>query len=483
MAYPDDKLSVAALHDSARTELLDDRAWFNNEAGIGYEYGYRRYRDPRYIPIINNAAKSFELTVHNGPPSLFQDISTEAPPKRPIESVNFYNAGYGVLRTAGVDGKPNQALMEYGSALVGHSHPSKLGIDVYALGDVLMPMPGVIFPYNDPLDAAWYWSTPANNIVAIDESPQKHGGNAWTFPRGSADPVAPQLVFLPGKTIGIQRAWTNTSHPGATEDRSIFLTSQYVVDLYFAGGTTSHTFDYCSHFRGELTANLPMKPFSFGEKAQPGYKALTEVQSGTADRAFSAEVTTPAGAKVHFFLPAAGSTQVITGKGHFYLKNPKQSETPATIILRRTGETSTLFGSAVDISGGAFVKGVEQSGSLEKGYGLLNVTTADGSDVCFTAFRPGSYSAGDVKTDGLQAYVRTSGGKVTAMSLGGGKSLEFKDASITRSTPGLALVETTDEGVVVVNPSPEEATITVSLPGSAKFSETLKGGESKTIGK
>jgi hypothetical protein len=111
------------------------------------------------------------------------------------------------------------------------------------------------------------------------------------------------------------------------------------------------------------------------------------------------------------------------------------------------------------------VKGVVQEGGLEKGYGLLTVTTTVGTDLCFAAYRPGSYSAGGLQTNALQAFVQMNGQDPQALYLGGGKILKVGNASITRSDPGLAYVEKIKSGVyVVANPSSTDAGITVKLP-------------------
>ena len=91
--------------------------------------------------------------------------------------------------------------------------------------------------------------------------------------------------------------------------------------------------------------------------------------------------------------------------------------------------------------------------------------TARGTDLCFTSFRPGSYSAEGLATDAMEAFVTTDGSNVDAMYLGGGTTLKSPGAAIQRSAPGLAFVEKTAAGSYIVgNPSPAAATVTVTLP-------------------
>ena len=276
LAYPDNKMTVAALHDSGPYSIIDSRDWVSNEVGVPYECGYRRYRDARYIPIIKNAVKNLGMTIHHGPTSLFLDLPPDAgtPPIVPI-NVNYYSVGYGVLRQATPNG-PNQLILEYGLC-GGHSHPSKLGIDLFALGQPLVPYPGVIFPYNDPRDGTWYGTTLGNSDLEIDERSQIHDGNAYNFVRGTPRTIAIQLVYAPGATMGLERAWSNTLHaklqpdrahyvtgidapsPDAqftpvTEDRSLFLTPEYMADIFGAFSTGPHIYDLAWHIRGTMIA-------------------------------------------------------------------------------------------------------------------------------------------------------------------------------------------------------------------------------------
>ena len=467
LAYPDAKMSVPALHDSAPMALLDDRDWFSNEAGVPYQCGYRRYRDPRYLPIIRNANQKISMTIHAGPPSLFLELPPEtATPPRLIENANYYSVGYGVLRFNTPAGG-SQLILEYGPN-AGHAHPSKLGIDFYALGEPLRPFPGVIFPYNDPMDPKWYWTTLANCALTMDEKPQIYSGNHWKFPRGTPPPAAIQLVYGPAATVGIQRAWSNTIYTGVIQDRALFLTTRYLADLFAATGDAPHKYDLAWHFRGKLTASLKMQPHAFPEPVADGYNGLTEVtRAATTDQAWSATIATPAGKTVRFLAAGGTATEVFGGNGHFFIKGVKNDEFPPTLIQRRANQKSVLYGNVTDVSGDpvGYIKGVVQEGGIGAGYGLLKVETVKGTDLCFAAYRPGDYQAAGLETDAQQAFVSRAGPEIQSLYLGGGKRLKAGAAAITRSEPGLAYVEKLDSGAYVVgNPSPAAATVTVILP-------------------
>ena len=484
LAYPDPKMTVASLHDSSRMALIDDRDWFNQEEGLPYELGYRRYRDPHYIPIIRNATKSLSMTVHSGAPSLFLELPPEAKlPPRLLENANFYSTGYGVLRI-GEGEDANQLILEYGPS-AGHAHPSKLAIDLYALRDALIPFPGVIFPYNDPLDSKWYWTTPANCVLTVDEKPQIYFGNRWKFPKDLPAPDARQLIYGPASTIGMERARSDTVYPGVTLDRSLFLTANYLADLFAGLGDAPHKFDMVWHFRGKLASSLKTEPMTFSEPVADGYSALTDASHATTSQAWTATVTTPGGKPARLLVPGGTQTEVIFGNGHFFTKSSKEDEFPPAIIERRADAETALFGNVVEISGEkkGYVTSVVQQGSLQCGYGLLEVGTVKGTDLCFASYRPGTHKAGNMETDAQQGFVSMDGASVQAMYLGGGTMLKLPIAMLQRNKPGLAYVEKTKSGFYLVgNPSPAAATITVTLPALAGLKAFLVDERGKRIG-
>ena len=484
LAYPDPKMTVASLHDSSRMALLDDRDWFNREEGLPYELGYRRYRDPRYVPIIRNATKALAMTVHSGGPSLFIELPPdEKLPPRLVGNANFYSTGYGVLRI-GEGEDANQLILEYGPS-AGHAHPSKLAIDLYALRDALIPFPGVIFPYQDPLDAKWYWTTLGNCALTVDEKQQIYYGNRWKFPKSLPDPDAKQLIYGPASTIGIERAWSDTVYPGIIQDRSLFLTVNYLADLFAGIGEAPHKYDMAWHFRGKLASDLKAEPMKFPEPVADGYNALTDVSHATTNQAWTATVTTPGGKPVRLLVPGGTQTEVIFGNGHFFTTSSKDDEFPPTVIERRADVDAALYGNVVDISGDAngYVTSVVQQGSLKDGYGLLEVSTIKGTDLCFASYRPGTHKAGKLETDAQQGFVSMDGANVQSMYLGGGTALKTAGATLLRNKPGLAYVEKTKSGSYVVgNPSPADAAITVTLPALAGLKAFLVDEQGKRTG-
>jgi Heparinase II/III-like protein/Alginate lyase len=479
LSYPD--MTTPAENSSNRQSL------FNGYVPTLYEYAYRRYRDPRYIAIINSpperaylaslnasptrpkgrSSRSLSMTrAGSAPPSVLYDLNpNELPGPMKLPSVNFPAVGFGVLRTAAPAGKGIQNLtLSYGPSS-SQGHPDKLHIDLFSFGDVLMPSPGVNYPYsNNPLIDTWYHTTLAHNTLAVDEASQKfHPHN----PR-EPDVRADQTVFGPAESIGVQRAWSDSAYPGVTMDRALFLTSRYLADLFGGVSDSPHKYDLAWHIRGSPSLSLNLSPSPFRDPVPNGYNVLTDVKaSEPTANAWSA--TMVQGDHSARLLAAGGvPTQAIIGEGGVYVDYtsnvPNKRPTAPTLIERRDNVRSTIFGNVLDLSGEGYVKSVTQEGGIDTGFGLLSIETANGADLCFASYRPGRHTAGGLETDALQALVQMDGSHPHAVYLGGGTVLKFADLSLERSEAGLAYVEkASDGGYIVGNPSPAPATITVKF--------------------
>ena len=465
-SYPD--LSTPAIHDSGHDSIIGEDSFL-------YEYGYRRYQDPAYLPILNQIGTHLETHYQQFPVSVLYDRDKNAKGV-PAEwkSVNFFGVGYGILRLT-TEAGTTSVLLEYGPA-GSHSHPDKMTLDIYAFNSQLMIDPGSIW-YEKPLYRRWYRTTLAHPTMIIDELDQ--------------DMVTgQQLTYGPADGMGMERAMTDKAYPGVTLDRSVFVTPNYVADIFGGFARLPRKMDMAYHIRGKFDSQLKLDPMTFPEPVENGYNELTNVRHTSTDQAWTADITRD-GNDARVVAAGGTPTEVIVADGHYGL------ETPPTILERRITD-ATVYGNAIDISGAKepYVKSVMQEGGLKEGYDLLKVATPTGVDLCFTAFRPGSYKAGDLETDGVQAFALMDGTTARSLYLAGGKSLKVGGNAIERSAPGLAYIEKSDTGgYVVANPSPSEAKVTATLAalqGMEAFSldssekrtgpaEVTKAGNSVTV--
>jgi hypothetical protein len=515
IAYPD--MTLPALNDSNRN-YVSGPTWEHSSAL--YEYAYRRYQDSRYLNIIfppdertylasfnvvaNTPATVPEATsapkapappvfttsrsLHIGhvgsvPISLLYDLDPNTPVGTIAEpDMNFATVGFGILRVPGDDGGLNNLILSYGPT-ASHGHPDKLAIDLYAFNDVLAPSPGVIFPYNNPLIPQWYHTTLAHNTLTVDEKSQDY---LYSNPKSKAH--ADQLVYGPASTMGLQRAWTDSVYSGVTMDRALFLTPHYMADLFGAFSSSPHKYDLAWHIRGEAQSNLNFAPVTLPAPAPVGYSALANLRRAVVDdQAWSVTMTRK---EFSATLLAAGApaTSIMLGDGGHYsdFTNVVNREFPTapTIIERRENISSTIYGNVIDLSNlkDGYVKSVTQEGSLDVGYSLLKVETVKGNDLCFASYRPGNYTAGDLQTDAMQAMVCMDGANVRAMYLGGGTALKTSAGAIRRSKPGLAYFEQLTKGSFIVNPSPADALVTVTLPALAGLKARNLDEQGKPVG-
>ncbi|MGI5869759.1 MAG: heparinase II/III domain-containing protein [Kiritimatiellia bacterium] len=437
-AYPN--LKTPAIHDSGYGSILGRESYL-------YEFAYRRYRDPAFLFVLSQTGRHLGASFQQFPVSVLYDLDPKAEAKAvEWKSVNFFGVGYGILRLTSEAGT-SSLLLDYGPNR-SHGHPDKLNIDFYAYNDRLIPDPGMVW-YEQPLYRQWYRTTLAHNTLVVDELDQNPAG-------------ATQVVYGPATTFGIQRAWTQDAYPGITMDRSLFLTPEYLADIFGAFSRLPRKMDLAWHIRGDFQSDLTMEPTTFPTPVENGYSALANVRRAQVEQSWRADIGLD-GHMTRFIAAGGPPTEVIVGDGHLGM------ERPPTILQRRQAD-STVYGNVVDVSDTAegHVKSVRQEGGLEQGHAFLEIQTARGTDTCFAAFRPGTHKAGGIATDAQQAFVIRDGKAVRALYLGGGTLLEAGGVMLKRSEPGLAYLELRENGSYVVsNPSSSNAVLAIRHPGLA----------------
>ena len=256
--------------------------------------------------------------------------------------------------------------------------------------------------------------------------------------------------------MGMERARTAEAYAGVMMDRALFITPEYMADVFGAFARVPRKMDLAWHIRGEFASDLAMEPTALPKPVENGYSELANLRHATTDKPWSATIAR--GGKAARFLAAGGTpTEVLVAEGLLEL------EKPPTILERRTGG-STVYGNVVDVSGLAHGYAADPvlEGGLDQGYAMLKIRAPAGVDRCFVSYRPGKYKSDDFETDAQQAMVLTGCFLPWRMYLGGGTFLKCGGLSLERSEPGLAYVERAEGGAVIVgNPSPTEATVTV----------------------
>ena len=168
------------------------------------------------------------------------------------------------------------------------------------------------------------------------------------------------------------------------------MTMDYYADIFGVFSQSPHKYDLAWHIRGDVSSTLKFNPLTFPEPVANGYNTLTHLrQALVPDVPWSMTFTRDAHlARLH--AAGAPAAQVIVGDGGlFYDKRVRANSgsnnmpTAPTILERRDRTSYTLYGNVLDYSDckEGFVKGVEQEGGLDVGYGLLKVQTVQGTDL------------------------------------------------------------------------------------------------------
>ena len=192
------------------------------------------------------------------PPSFLYDLNpNEKPAELEPVSVNYAAVGFGIFKVPSATALGIENLILSSGPSASHGHPDKLHLDLFAFDDILMPSPGINFPYaNNPLLPNWYETTVAHNTLVVDQAVQE----AHQHNRYKPDVRADQTVYGPAATMGVQRAWTDTAYPGVRMDRAVFLNGWYLADLFSAVSDHPHTYDLAWHIRGAPTSDLALAP-------------------------------------------------------------------------------------------------------------------------------------------------------------------------------------------------------------------------------
>ena len=450
-SYPN--LVSPAIHDSGNASLVG----YNSDL---YEYGYLRYRDPKYLEVLRRIKRrlmaGFQLFTIS---TLYDvDLSSSGEVVAP-ESVNLNGVGYGVLRVTDGEGTRN-LLLDYGPNR-SHGHPDKLNIDLWAFGALQVPDPGTAW-YEDPIYRNWFHTTFAHNTLNVDMQEQAPCG-------------AELLTYAAGDAFGLMRGRTDEAYPGVTMDRSLFMTRGYVADLFTVVGMLDRVYDLTWHPRGSCEGvSGEAKSFSLPEPRSPGYNELKDMKSVSGASGVVAKFRNN-DRELRLLFAGGEDTEFVFGKA----QPRRELETP---IFERRKTKSTVFGNVIDISGSGFVREVRQSGGLEKGYATLVLSLADGGrDFCYASIKDGSRTIGGVETDAQQAFVSLAkDGTMRAIAFAGGTKLKAGRISLGTSVPGSAVVERTETGSVLVrNCGASAAKVSLSIPEGKSFE--LKAGETKEI--
>jgi hypothetical protein len=258
-AYPD--MRLAAINDGWYDSYLPQDQ---------YTAGYYRYRLPEFAWAarqINRGGKSGMtgdmLDPHYRNVLYGETFRGHLPAPAP-ESVNFPVLGIAVLRGENRQTREKDMIMtfDYGPFL-GHGHPDKMGITLYAKGKLLVPDYGTT-GYASPSNS-FLKSTPSHNTIVIDgkNHPATKDRNLTSFE------TAPPFQLA--------SAFTTEVAQGVRWRRTVMMTGEYAVIWDRIESAEEHCYDWFFHAEGKSLT------LAGGETGPPAeneftYPAITDVR-------------------------------------------------------------------------------------------------------------------------------------------------------------------------------------------------------------
>ncbi len=285
-----------------------------------YELAYARYGKPAYGAVALKAKRRGLQSVLWGP----DDLSIESFGS----AVDFQSSrdypGVGALMLRQGQGNGQVCVhLHYGPHGGAHGHPAKLGVVVYALGQIIAPDPGRL-AYASPLHAGWYKTTLAHNTILADGKSQ--------------EPTQARLIAFEEKDgLSCAQAECTTAYPDITLTRTLAVSSRYVLDVVTAESATSHTYDLAWHIQGEPRPDFEASPAeSLGKSA--GFQHLKDVSMARTDQTWSVDYRLGKSGGTRMTMMDAPQTQVYLASG--LLGNPPN---PCPVALARRSGNATRY--------------------------------------------------------------------------------------------------------------------------------------------
>ena len=244
--YGDGQIRVATYGDGATSANGD--LFLVNPAGPGLNMheelaeAYSVSGDPRYAQFLK-MDPDYKPNLVDRRPLPSQVNWPEAP------SRVWPNYGLAMLRS---DESPSYwtnekaiAVFQVMSQGYGHDHRDKFSIMLYGAGRLLYPDYNAV-QYENPA-IGWTRNTVSHNTLVVDE---KDTQNA--VPSNIRHEFSPEVKFLATSASEV--------FEGIDQTRALFLTQEYLLDIFHSSGKVPHVYDYLLHSFGRAH---PVAPNSY----------------------------------------------------------------------------------------------------------------------------------------------------------------------------------------------------------------------------
>ena len=410
-AYPDG--SMPGIGDSGRAKLS---GWDT----MVYDYGYSRFKDPRYAYIVNAAPRQLHTSDDVYEPTRVYEKLPEVESIK-AGSVLFGSLGYSILRD-----DTKYALMHSGPFVAPHSHYDKLNLVLFASpapgkeGDEMGGEPQFHF-YDNALHPEWVRQSIAHNTMTVDEHSQ-------------AASAGKLLLYEVTPDIKLMRAEAANCYPNVMLDRTVVMLPGAVVDLFHGLSTTPHTWDRTLRYNGALDglpATVPPDAKKLGDG--DGYEHIKVSKEQSATDTWTGTWQTKVGA---FTATLAGAP----GQKVFYGTGPDKDQ---IAVARQEGvgaDFAAVYGMPAWKDGVASAKWLPADPAMN-GARAFELKQQDGGTVLVVAaYNPGEWQAAGWKSDARVLVVCTKGDSVKVL-VGGGKFAQNGALEVRQDTAGNLLAQ------------------------------------------
>lgn len=362
----------------------------------------------------------------------------------------FADTGMAVLRGGGLEAA---LLYKPHGTTIGHQAADNLTLMLEGHGGRWLPGTGSL-DYGRDEQGTWYKQTVARNGVVVDETSQyPQGTGTAIFASDSGRSSAGSLLhFVALPSVSVAAAATDSVYGGVHMERTILLSSPYVIDRYRVTSDQPHTYDWVAHVEARpssisIDQQLQDKPLG----TQAGYQHITAVERGETADTWHA-VWERGGNRLQLLMLGNEPTQVIRASGYGAGLSPRP-----LVIARRQAENTeflTVMESFEEQPSVRLVEPLRLTKGADDGIRLLRNVAEDlvVADELVWSTEDELIEVGDGKrARGRLAFFRAgTNGEVESLLLLAGTLVEAADLRVTSTLPADLAVEKAPNGMLAV---------------------------------
>ena len=190
--------------------------------------------------------------------------------------------GSALLRSDALDTESLSAYFYWGPHWAGHRSPAALHLDIHALGQRVTHAPHIAADgYGDPKHLTWVRSTIAHNTVCVDQQTmfpvEFETDSLWECDHWR-DTISDGKLELFQTEPGFKavRSSNDNVYRNVRLDRTVILTSDYLLDVYRVAAEEPRLLDWAMHCHGTLDHDPGAEPIDLGQNR--GYRHLTDAR-------------------------------------------------------------------------------------------------------------------------------------------------------------------------------------------------------------